>query len=499
MIRRVILGAAATAAMAFAQAAEARWVKAQTQHFTIYSDLSEKEVNAYANHIERFDHLLREMVNLPGAPMSESDRVTVFLVPFSTVQSLARSSVIGGFYNAHIQDTLAVMPQNLPDGVDAGPMEVMFHEYAHHIFLSSTEAAYPSWVQEGLAEFFSTTRFRDDGSILIGAPPEMRGWALHKQVQMTLPELLDSDGKQLNDFEMEDKYARGWLLTDYLLVGSDRTKQYGEYLKLMAAGVPSLQAAERAFGDLRKLAGEVERYNRVGRFQAYAIPATFAPPPARISQLSRCESEIMPVRMRSAVGVDKKTAPALVAPARAAAAECPNDPFVQRALAEVEFDAKNNDQAMAAADRALAADPNNLMAMVYKGRVFARRGNWAEARTWFIKANHINPNYALPLVLYYDSYLRAGEKPTEAAINGLMRAGVLAPQPDELRLRIAYELISEGNLQMARKIMAPVAFAVHGKKGNKALDVLRKIDAKAPAGEVLAAAKAAKWDQIGNE
>lgn len=499
MIRRAFLSAAAAASVAVAVPAQARWVESQSEHFVIYGDLTDREATGYAMLLERFDHLLRSMANVPSTPASESDRVTVYIVPLTTVQSLAHSDTIGGFYSANVQSTIAVMPTSVPSNWDMSPYHVMFHEYTHHIFLSSADATYPSWVQEGLAEFFGTTTFRPDGNMVIGAPPQMRGWALHQQYQMSLPELLASDGKELNERDTEDKYALGWLVTHYLLLGNKRPKQYDNYLRLIAAGVPSPEAGRQAFGDLRKLDGELEVYNRVGRFEAYVVPAKYASAAPRVRPLSACEVKMMPTRLRSAVGVDEKAAPKLVAPARAVAAACPSDAFVQRALAEVEFDAKNNNEAMAAADKALSVDPANVMAMVYKGRVFARRAQWADARSWFIKANHLNPNYALPLVLYYDSYMRAGVTPSDAAVNGLMRAAVLAPQDPEVRLRATYELIRAGNLAEARKILAPVAFAVHGKQDNKALGVLEQIDRKAPRDAVFAQATAAKWNEIGKE
>src|SRR3546814_11684303 len=74
-------------------------------------------------------------------------------------------------------------------------------------------------------------------------------------------------------------------------------------------------------------------------------------------------------------------------------------------MAEIEYDAKNNAEAEAAADRALALDPKLVVAMIYKGRVLARRAaeskqadDWKAARSWFIKANHADPDFALPLV-----------------------------------------------------------------------------------------------------
>lgn len=499
MIRRCFLAAVAASAVFAAAPVQARWVEAKTQHFTLYANMSDGEAAAYAMQLERFDHLLRELTNLPAATESESDRVTVYVVPLSTVQELAHSPMIGGFYNSNVQSTIAVMPLTVPAEWDVGSFHVMFHEYTHHILLSSTEASYPSWVQEGFAEFFGTVRFRSDGNLVLGAPPQWRGWALHRQVQMTLEELLVLDGKKQDDRDMEDKYARGWLLTHYLLLGKKRPGQLDKYLNLVAAGVPSLEAGRQAFGDLSKLDGEINVYNRNGKFMTYVIPAKYAIAAPRIRPLGACESSIMPTRIRSAVGVDEKAAPKLVAPARAVAKDCAGDAFVQRSLAEVEFDAKNNAEAMAAAERALAADPGNVMAMVYKGRVLARQSRWDEARSWFIKANHAEPNYALPLVLYYDTYTRAGVAPTKAAVNALMRAIMLSPQDSSVRLRVAYQLIGEGDLALARKVLAPAAFEVHGSGDNKALEVLKQIDAKATPAAVLAQAKAAKWNEIGKE
>src|SRR3546814_8430847 len=79
------------------------------------------------------------------------------------------------------------------------------------------------------------------------------------------------------------------------------------------------------------------------------------------------------LRIRSARGVDKKMAAELVGEARPVAARYAGDAFVQRAMAEIEYDAENDAEAEAAADRALALDPGLVPAMLYKGRVLARR------------------------------------------------------------------------------------------------------------------------------
>src|SRR3546814_6345289 len=77
----------------------------------------------------------------------------------------------------------------------------------------------------------------------------------------------------------------------------------------------------------------------------------------------------MPYRIRSARGVDKKMAAELVGEARPVAARYAGDAFVQRAMAEIEYDAENDAEAEAAADRALALDPGLVPAMLYKGQI----------------------------------------------------------------------------------------------------------------------------------
>lgn len=491
----------AVAAIMAPTAASARWVEATTNHFIIYSELSRAEAAGYAQQLERFDEFLRKIANVQNVPDAPLGRVTLYILPgLSDVQSVAHSSQIAGFYNADAQGTLAVLPLTMPPRLNMSPTDILFHEYTHHILLSSTQAHYPGWVQEGLAEFFGTATFKGDGTMVLGAPPQDRGWALHRQYQMDLDELLTADGKKLEDEAREDLYARGWLLTHYLMLSGKRPGEFDKYLKLVSSGIPSLEAGKQAFGDLDKLNGELNVYNRIGKFPLVEVPPSQTHAwPVKTRELTDCEARILPIRIRSAVGVDEKSAPRLVEPAREVQARCPNDAFVQRALAEIEFDAKNNDQSMSAADRALQVDPRNIMGMVYKGRVYARRGDWADARSWFVKANRENPDYALPLVLYYDSFMRAGQTPTPAAMTGLLRAIILAPQDEKLRLRVAYALIRKGDFATAKTVLAPAAYSAEAKEDNAALSVLKDIERGADAKTVLAEADKAKWAEIGKE
>lgn len=263
-------------------------------------------------------------------------------------------------------------------------------------------------------------------------------------------------------------YSKGWALCHYLILGGKRDGQFFQYILEMNGGLTPLQAGEKVFGNLDKLDQEVERYIRQATLPSaqfdgskFAVSKEIA-----IRRLSQGEAEMMPFRMVSANGVNNQTAGPLAERARPVAAKYPTDALVQRAMAEIEYDAKNYDRASAAADAALAADSKNLMAMIYKGRIamqraIANKNDPAlvrEARRWFLAANKADPDYPLPFVLFYDSFIAVGQTPPASAVTGLNRAAYLIPADPELRVKTGLAAIRAGDLKMARFTLAAFAF-----------------------------------------
>ncbi len=496
---KLVLFTAAAAAALMPAAAHAEWVEASSKHFLVYGDMSQAQAKDWAERLERVDHFLRETA---GVKDEEAvGQVTVYVVPsMEAVQKLAGNRDVGGFYRPGVQGDLAVTPRTIPPQYRIKAQEVLFHEYTHHILVRSETGTTPGWIHEAFAEFFSTMYPDSQGNLTIGAPPEMRGYTLAQQYRMTIEELLTSGERKMSQAEVPHMYARGWLLVHYLTMSKKRPGQLGKYLALVKRGTPSLEAGKQAFGDLGQLDNEVNAYLRPGRFPIAKIPVNQYPVgPVSTRSLTSCEARIMPVRIQSAVGVSEKTAPVVAAAARREAPGCERDVFVQRTLAETEFDAKDNAAAMAAADRALAVDPQNIMALVYKGRVYARQKNWSEARKYFVRANRIEPNYGLPLVLYYDSFVRAGQQPTEAALNGLYRAAVLVPQDPTVKMRTVRALVVQGDLVGAKTVITPLAFAPHQNPDSAPRKIYDLLKTGADAKTVLAAIDKAKWNEVGNE
>jgi tetratricopeptide (TPR) repeat protein len=500
----------ALAALAAATPAQAEWREATSKHFVIYSEDSEKSVREFATRLERFDAALRTVRGLGDPEISPGNRLTVFVVgSMGAVRKLygKGGGNVGGFYMGRVDGSYAITPRNSNDGDDFEQI-VLLHEYGHHFMLQNFPAAYPAWLIEGFAEFNSTARFEKDGGVGLGLPANHRAYGLLVQVPIKLTKLLTSSVGDLRDDEKDGFYGRGWLLTHYLTLHPSRKGQLSAYLALINKGTESLAAAKQAFGDLDTLDRDLTRYIRQHTMSYLKLGADrIVIKPIAVRTLSAGDSAVMDVRIRSKRGVDKAAAEALLPLARKAAAPYPKDALAQVTLAEAAFDAKQYAEAEAAADRALAADPKSVEALVYKGRIkmvqaIEGKGDaatWREVRKWFLAANKVEVDDPEPLALFYQSFLAAGVKPTPNATLALEQALGLVPQDPSLRWMLARQKLQDGKADEARFALAPVAFDPHGGPQAKAAStILEKLASGGPKA-ALEALEAMGQDQAASE
>ena len=503
------LGLAVLAWIAAATPAQAEWRKATTPHFVIYADASAKWLESFATRLERFDKGMRVLRSLPDPPLGDANRLTIFVLDDGkAVQKLFGQGGrnVAGFYLGRATGSIAVTPRagDAAGDYDLNEQIVLFHEYAHHFMMQNYPGAVPAWLIEGYAEFHSTAKDERDGSLGIGLPALHRAYALVNAPTLPMEKLLTASVDELKPAEQDLLYGRGWLLTHYLTFEPSRAGQLRAYLVEINNGTPSLEAAKKAFGDLRKLQKELDAYLKRRGFSYEKIrPTALQVGKIEVRELTAAEAAVMDVRIRSKRGVDAESAKALVPLARQAAAPYPNDPFAQVTLAEAEYDAGNLKEAEAAADRALAADPKWIEALIYKGRVrmamaaesdSADAKTWSDVRKWFSAANRLDPEDPEPLMLFYMSYAVAGMQPTRNAVEGLTYALLLAPQDDDLRWMAGHQYLRDGKVKEGRATLAPLAFDPHG--GQSAVWASRII-AKLDSGG--AAAALAAWEELGKE
>jgi tetratricopeptide (TPR) repeat protein len=490
----------------------AEWREASSRHFLVYSEGGASSLQDFATKLEKFDKAMRLRLGLSDVDFGPANRVTVFLVDDRlAVQRLmsSRNRSVAGFYSGRAEGSIAVVPRSSDVRTinDLDPATILLHEYSHHIMMQNASVAYPAWFREGFAEFNSTARFEKDGSIGFGAAANHRARGLIGMAPLPIELLFDPNRRKLSQAEWEATiYGRGWLLTHFLMFEPSRVGQLNAYIKALNNGQDSVAAAQAAFGDLKILDRQLKEYldRRMIPYKRYpASDLTFQPIALRV--LRPGEAAIMELRMRARIGVSDEEAARVARDMRKAAAPWPNDPAVQAALAEAEFDAGNLDSAEAAADRALAADPKNVDALTYRARVAMARakagppGNaaaWKEARRRIALANRADPNDPEPLILFYQSFSAQGVAPTRNAVDGLLQAFELAPQDRGLRLNVARQLLVDGRAAEARSALVPIAYDPHGGPlGQAVVAIVAMIDRGGPKAALDAWGSVAKAEE----
>lgn len=293
-------------------------------------------------------------------------------------------------------------------------------------------------------------------------------------------------------------YARAWLLMDYLTFDAERRKDLAAYVGAINNGKSFDEAAKLiqpgSLSDLR-----LNSWGKRPRLPSAVVPADkLTASQVNLRAATPGEIAILPSLIQSTIGVNKKTAPALVIKARAAAAAFPNDAFVQNELAEAEYDAGNFEAAGAAAERAVAADPKSIHALIYKGMAqtaalkkakVTDAAKWQAARRSFLAANKVESENPWPLQAYYESFEEAGEKPSANADNAILYAQALAPFDDSLRIPSTKALLRQGKVAQAKSMLAPVAYQIEEKDSDSDALYLRKALASIEAGDGPAALK----------
>lgn len=458
-------------------AVHAKWHVVESEHFVIYADQKAETTQRFARQLENFHGAMAFLFGQLQNKPSPSSRVTIYVVDGEKqVRELlgSDSRFTAGFYKPRAGATIAVVPTLRSSGekTELSSQIILQHEYAHHFMYQLSSIAPPLWFSEGFAEFFGSARFARDDAVLLGAAANHRSYELLVAKDVPIELLLDTKRyrAEQNSKGYDNFYGKAWLLYHFLEFDDNRKGQRLAYLNRVLAGASEIEAATSVFGDLKKLESELLAYQRRKRLITYAIPPEkFTVSPITMRELRAGEAAMMPVIVRSRVGVDEELAAAILPDAQSIAAQYPDDPAVLAALAEAEHDAGNYAAAITAANRALALNPREVNAYVQKGYALAAQAEdadnpeamWQQARSAFVGLNRIENDHPLPLIWFYRSYIEQGQKPTALAVQGLKRALELAPFDGGLRMIVAEDYARSGEIASAIATLRPLANSPH--------------------------------------
>lgn len=173
--------------------------------------------------------------------------------------------------------TLSEITQLLSQPEAERTVATIVHEATHQIAfncgMNARFSASPLWCTEGIAVFFETPDSSSRGWRTIGGINRARlaqfRQYLRSRPSNSLESLIRNDRRFRDPKESLDAYAEAWGLTWFLV--RQRSKEFVEYLKVMAAKPPLIEddagqrlaEFEAAFGPLKKL--DVEMVRALGK------------------------------------------------------------------------------------------------------------------------------------------------------------------------------------------------------------------------------------------
>lgn len=315
------------------------------------------------------------------------------------------------------QFAIVRLDQDIP-----GAYQVVYHEYVHSL-LHTNFRWLPTWLDEGLAEFYGNTRFESKKSY-VGAPSRrvnfLKGRTLIPlETLLTVSPYSYFRGKQ---DQIDEFYAESWALVHFLMFspGMEQGNKLAQFYNQLQRGEKQLKAFQESFGGLKEVENRLQTY-----IQAFVFSSWM---------------------MDSPGGIEEKD-------------------FSVRKLSKAESDAEiagyrlwEHDAAEATGlvEDVLKADPNLALAHEEKGFIFFHRGKDEDALQEFFRA------YDLDKQRYLSQYFKTmivAKKDTPAHRNdlqaGLMETVKINPQFAPAFVQLAMLELYQGHdiraLSMARK------------------------------------------------
>lgn len=451
----------------------AEWRRAESQHFIVYSDGSERSLRDYTAKLERFHGLLRSRFG--GPAQDDLRKLPVYLVADARALRIAQPTLpegIDGYYTASENDIYAILIRGRDD-------DLLLHEYTHHFMANAGQGRLPGWFSEGLAEYYATATVSEAGAASFGLPSAGRQRSLQQGRWLPMDQLLRAKGS----FDIESQtgrsmyYAQSWVLTHWLLADPARARALGGYLNAVSNGRDPTEAWQTSFGMTPDvLEAQLKTYAR-GRlyYSELNIPA-ITPEITVTSMTPAWDTVILPLINSRSPRPEEVNGPALLETGRANAARFPNDALALVALGRVERRWGESAAAETALTRALEIDPANVEGLLLMAEIAEERSDLASdeagidrerglAHEFLNRALEVEPeDYRIHADL---ARLRRGAEdyPTQDDLMIWARAARYAPQVMSIRGDAAVAMMQARHYDEAVALLIPIATDPHGGSG----------------------------------
>ncbi|MEM9557239.1 MAG: tetratricopeptide repeat protein [Acidobacteriota bacterium] len=247
---------------------ERTWRSFRTDNFLVLSDAQPSQARDLAADLETLRLALAATTSLELA--SPVPTVVFLFEHEGSMRSYKHlidgepATLSGAFYSASHADFLTINGRERREAT-----VTVFHEYVHKV-LRDNVPNLPLWLEEGLAELFSTFTVRAAGRAagdstesggagdvlgqgIVGLPTAWNLEVLASREHLPLEELLAVEPSSPHYTQFDHQgifYAQSWALVHYLWLGGNETRrrQALDYLTATLGGMPRAEAFRAAFG-----------------------------------------------------------------------------------------------------------------------------------------------------------------------------------------------------------------------------------------------------------
>lgn len=215
--RLIFLVGIGLALLSVASASE-QWITARSPHFEMFSSASERESREMLNKLEQFRAAVLAICSIPRFHDSKAT-IVLFATnrQFDSFKPLHDGKPANGAaycIGGSGETTIAMAADNNPEETD----EIIFREYVQLVLAAGGEEP-PLWLNDGLAELFSTFKIEGD-SFILGVGKPARTETLSRLQLMPLDRLF-AVTRESPEYRQETFHAESWALLHFMVCGKD--------------------------------------------------------------------------------------------------------------------------------------------------------------------------------------------------------------------------------------------------------------------------------------
>jgi|SRR4051794_24325842 tetratricopeptide (TPR) repeat protein len=439
------------------------WIEVRSPHFTVATNASERDGRHIASQFEQ----MRGMFHAAFTTFRVDTPQPIYIIAAKNEGTMklllteeweAKGHVHPAGMYQHGEDKDYVLLQ--VDAQGSNPFHVVYHEYTHAL-LHLNFSALPLWLDEGLADFFGNSTLGEKES-RTGTVDANTIYFLQQNRLIPIDTLLQVDhtSKFYNEANRASVfYAESWALVHYLMMNPE-ARQRGLLAKFTAAWEKSenqVQAAQEAFGDLRRFADVIEGYAHQQTFMMGVIKTQLEDSSKEYSARHITGGEALALRgdFMAHAGRMDTAKPAVEEAVRLEA----KSPFAHEALGYYLYRKGELDKADAEMKEALADGDTSFGAAYLHGMLLGRQAGTADTRKEALeslkKATELNPKFAPAFDMLAYVY---GQSPDEQkqALEACVMAAKLDPAQHRYLFHYANLLVNNERDAEARRLVQKI-------------------------------------------